>query len=170
MIKSRKTSYTCHWRQCSSGSKKIEKDRNWGIGKDRTFLSLPTHHFASPKLYFFLSPHLSWVTRNIYLFLSLCLVISIFSHPVVYPPTEVVSIFFSIFRNRPLEYFSIPHLSPHRANFNLSLYPSVSILTTKWRVQFEKVLCRFYIEKDYYFIGFVSIGIGYYFILLHSTQ
>ena len=40
-----------------AGSKKIEIDRNWGIGKDRTFLSLPTHHFASPQFYLFLSPH-----------------------------------------------------------------------------------------------------------------
>ena len=47
-----------------AGSKKIEKDRSWGIGKDRTFLS----------------PHLSRVTGNIYLFLSLCLVISIFPY------------------------------------------------------------------------------------------
>ena len=45
-----------------AGSKKIEKDRNWEIGKGRTFLSLPTHHFAFPKLYLFLSPHLSGVT------------------------------------------------------------------------------------------------------------
>ena len=119
-----------------TGSKKIEKDRNWRIGKDRTFLSLPTDHFASPKLYLFLSPHLSRVTVNIYLFLSLSLVISIFFYPLVYPPSEVVSIFFSIFRDWPLVYFSIPHLSPHSANFNLSLYPLVSILTTKWRVQF----------------------------------
>ena len=103
-----------------AGSKKIEKDRNWRIRKDRTFLSLPTHHFASPKLYLFLSLHLSKVTGNIYLFLSL-----------VYPPTEVVSIFFSIIRDQPLVSFSIPHLSPHSANFNLSQYSSVSILTTK---------------------------------------
>ena len=68
-----------------AGSKEIEKDRNWGMGRDRTFLSLPTHHFASPKLYFFLSPHLSRVTVNIYLVLSLCLVISIFSYPLVFP-------------------------------------------------------------------------------------
>ena len=114
-----------------AGSKKIEKDRNWWMGKDKTFLSLPTHHFASPQLYLFLSPHLSTVTGNTYLFLSLCLVISIFSYPLVYPPTEVLSTFFSIFRDRPLVSFSIPHLSPHGANFNLSLYPSVSILTTK---------------------------------------
>ena len=80
-----------------AGSKKIEKDRNWGMGKDKTFLSLPTHHFASPKLYLFLSPHLSRVTGNIYLFLSLCLVISIFSYPLVYPLTEAVSIFFYLF-------------------------------------------------------------------------
>ena len=66
-------------------SKTIEKDRNWGIGKDRTFLSLPTHHFVSPELCLFLSPHLSRVTGNIYLFLSLCLMISIFSNPLVYP-------------------------------------------------------------------------------------
>ena len=135
-----------HWfrfRECKSGSmkipagsKEIEKDRNWGIRKDRKFLSLPTHHFASPKLNLFLSPHLPRVTRNIYLFLSLCLVISIFSYPSVYPLTEVLSIFFSIFSDRPLVSFSIPHLSPHSANFNLSLYPSVSILTTKWRVKF----------------------------------
>ena len=114
-----------------AGSKKIEKDRNWGIGKNRAFLSLSTHHFASPKLYIFLSPHLSRMTRNIYLLASLCLVISIFSHPLVYPPTEVVSIFFSIFRDRTRVSFSIPHLSRHGANFNLSLYPSVSILITK---------------------------------------
>ena len=113
------------------GSKKIEKDRNWGIGKDRTFLSLPTNHFASPKLYLFLSPHLDRVTGDIYLFLSLCLVISIFSYPLVYPLTEVIFIFFSIFRDRPLVSFSIPYLSPYSANFNLFLYPSVSILTTK---------------------------------------
>ena len=50
---------------------------------------LPTHHFASPKLYLLLSPHLSRVTGSIYLFLSLCLVISIFSYPLIYPPTEV---------------------------------------------------------------------------------
>ena len=61
----------------SSGSKKIEEDRNWGIGKDRTFLSLPTHHFAFPKLYLFLSAQISIVTGNIYHFLSQCLVISI---------------------------------------------------------------------------------------------
>ena len=77
----------------TAGSKKIEKDRNWGIKKDRIFLSLPIHHFVSPKLYLFLSPHLSRVTGNIYLFLSLCLLISIFSYPSVYPPTKVVSIF-----------------------------------------------------------------------------
>ena len=34
---------------CAAGRKKIEKDRNWGIGKDRAFLSFPTHHFAPPK-------------------------------------------------------------------------------------------------------------------------
>ena len=56
-----------------AGSKKIEKDRYWGIGKDRTFLSLPIHHFTFRKLYFFLSLHLSIVTENIYLFLSLSL-------------------------------------------------------------------------------------------------
>ena len=55
-----------------AGSRKIQKDRNWGIGKDRTFLSHPTHQFAPPKLYLFLSTHLSRVTGNIYLFLSLC--------------------------------------------------------------------------------------------------
>ena len=104
---------------CTAASKKIEKDRNWGIGKDRTFLSLPIHHFASPKLYLFLSPHLSRVTGNIYLFLSLCLEISIFSYPLVYPPTEVVCIFFSTFRDQPLVSFSIPHFSPHSANFKL---------------------------------------------------
>ena len=119
-----------------AGSEKILKNRNWGIGKDRIFLSSSTHHFAPPKLYLFLSPHLSRVAGNIYLFLSLCLVISVFFYPLVYPPTEVVSIFFSIFRNRPLVSFYIPHLSPHSANFNLSLYPSVSILTTKWSMQF----------------------------------
>ena len=37
----------------SAGSKKIEKYRNWGIKKERRFLSLPTHHFAFPKLYLF---------------------------------------------------------------------------------------------------------------------
>ena len=119
-----------------AGSKRIEEGKNWGIGKYRTFLSLPTHHFASPKLYLFLSLHLSRVTRNIYLFLSLCLVISIPFCPLVYPLNEVVSIFFSIFRDRPLVSFSIPHLSPHSGNFTPSLYPSVSILTTKWRMQF----------------------------------
>ena len=77
-----------HSHQISAGSEKIEKDRNWGIEKDKTFLSLPTHHFPSPKLYLFLSPHLSRVTGNIYLFLSLCLVISIFSYPSVYPQTK----------------------------------------------------------------------------------
>ena len=66
--------------------------------------------------------NLSRVTGNIYLFLFLCLVIYIFSYPLVYPPTEVVSIIFSIFCDRPLVYFSIPHLSPHSANFNLSLH------------------------------------------------
>ena len=74
------------------GSKKIEKDRNWGIGKDRTFLSLSTHHFASPKLYFFKNLHLSRVTGNIYLFLSLCLVIFIFSYLLVYPTIEVLDL------------------------------------------------------------------------------
>ena len=92
-----------------AGSKKIEKDRNCEIGKDRTLLSLPIHHFASLKLYLFLYPHLSRVTWNIYLFLSLCLVISIFSYPLVYSPNEVVSIFFSSFRDRPLVSFSTPH-------------------------------------------------------------
>ena len=73
------------------------------------------------------SARVSRVTWNIYLFLSLCLVISIFSYPLVYPLTEVVSIFFSIFRDRPLVYFSIPDLSCHSAIFNLSLYISLSI-------------------------------------------
>ena len=109
-------------RRVPAGNKRIEKDRNWGIGKDRTLLFLLTHHFESPKLYLFLSPHLFRVTENIYLFLSLCLIISIFSYPLVYPPTEVVSIFFSIFCDRPLVSFSIPHLSFHSANFYLSLY------------------------------------------------
>ena len=95
-------------------------------------LSLPTHHFVSQKLYLFLPSYLSRVTWNIYLFLSLCPAISIFSYPLVYPPTKVVFIFFSIFRDRPLVYFSIPHLSPHSANFNLSLYPSVSIFTANF--------------------------------------
>ena len=93
-------------------SKNIEEDRNWGIRKDRTFLSLPTHHFASLKSYLFLFAHLSRVTGNIYLFLSLCLVISIFSYPLVYPSTKEVSIFFSIFRDRSLVSFSILHYLP----------------------------------------------------------
>ena len=104
----------CIFKRSPAGSSKLEKDRNWRTGKDRTFLSLLTHHFSSPKLYLFLSAHLSRVTGNIYLFLSLCLVISIFSYLLVYPPTEVVSTFFSIFRDRPLVPFSIPRLSPHR--------------------------------------------------------
>ena len=73
------------------------KGRNWRIGRDRTFISLPTHQFASPKLYLFLFTHLSRVTGNIYLFISLCLVIFIFSYPLVYLPTEVLSIFFYLF-------------------------------------------------------------------------
>ena len=68
--------------------KRLKKIRTEGLEKIEHFC-LPTHNFASQKLY---------------LFLSLCLVISIFSYPLVYPPTEVVSIFF---------------------------YPSISILTTK---------------------------------------
>ena len=79
------------------GSKKIKKDRNRGIGKDRTVLSLTTYHFASPKLYLFLSSHLSRLSGNIYFFLSLCLVIFIFFYPLVYPSTEVVSIFSYLF-------------------------------------------------------------------------
>ena len=102
------------------GSKKIGKDRNWKMGKDGKFLSLPTHYFASPKLYLFLSPDLSRVTGNIYPFLSLCLVISIF-YPLVYPPIEVVSIFFTIFCDRSLVSFSIPHLSPI-VQISISLY------------------------------------------------
>ena len=53
-----------------TGSKKIEQDRNWGIGKDRTFLSHPTHHFASPKLYLLISPHLPGVLVEICRFYS----------------------------------------------------------------------------------------------------
>ena len=56
-------------RRNPAGSKNIEKYSNWGIGKDRTFLSLPTHHFASLKLYLSLSPHLSRVTENIYVYI-----------------------------------------------------------------------------------------------------
>ena len=63
------------------------------IKKVQRFKVDPNHHFASPKLYLFLSPHLCKVTGNIYLFLSVSLSAD-------------------------------------------SLYPSVSILTTKWRVQF----------------------------------
>ena len=71
------------------GSKKIEQDRNWEIGKDRTFLSLSTNHFA-----------------------SLYLIISIFSYPSVYPPTEVASIFLYPWAYLPT------------TNFNLFLYLS----------------------------------------------
>ena len=95
----------------------IKKDKNWEIGKDRRFLSFPTHHFESTKLYIFLSPQLSGVTGNIYLFLSLCLVLSIFSYSSVYPPTEVASIFFY-----PLAYLST-------TNFNLFQLFSLSFVT-----------------------------------------
>ena len=123
--------------------------------KDRTFLSLQTHHFASPKLYLFLSSHLSRVTVNIYLLLSLCLVMSIFSHPLVYRRLKYYlsfSIFFSILRDRPLVSFSIPHLSPHSVNFNLSKSLSIYFYHEMKSMQFQKVLCPFYIGEDYYFI------------------
>ena len=110
--------------------KRLKKIGTGGLEKIEHFY-LSQLITASSKLYLFLSPHLSRLTGYIYLFLSLCLVISIFSYPLVYPQTEVVYIFFSIFRERTHLSFSIPHLSPHSANFNLSLYPSVSILTTK---------------------------------------
>ena len=78
-----------------AGSKKIEKDRNWGMGKDHVF--------------FYLRTYPEWLG------------ISIFSYLLVYLLAEVVSIFFSIFRDRLLVSFSIPYLSHHSANFNLSL-------------------------------------------------
>ena len=96
-------------------------------------LSKQKYNFSPVTPNPFLSPHLSRATGNIYLFLSLGLS----------PEWSIylilsLSIFFSIFRDRPLVIF-------------LFLYPSVSILTTKWRVQFWKVLCPFYIGEDYYF-------------------
>ena len=70
-----------------------------------------------PQNYIFLSPHLSRVTGNIYLFLSLCLVISFFSYPSVYPPNKVVPIFF---------YFLVYLF---HINLNLFLSFSVSFMT-----------------------------------------
>ena len=121
--------------------KRLKKIGTGGLKKiEHFYLSQPITLHPQNSI-FFLSPHLSTVTENIYLLLSLCLVISIFSYSLVYPPTEVVfiffylflsfSIFFSIFRDRSLVSFSILHLSPHSANFNHSQYFSVSILTTK---------------------------------------
>ena len=100
-----------------AGSKKIEKDRNWGIGKDRKFLSLPTHHFASPKLYDFSISTLIQNDRE-YLYFSIPVSGNIYLfYPPVYPPNEVVSIFFY-----PIVYL-------FHINLNLFLSLSASFVT-----------------------------------------
>ena len=111
-----------------TGSKKIEKDRNWGIEKDRIFLSLPTHHFASSKLFFYLYTYPELPGISIF-FLFLCLVIFIFSYPSVYMPTEVASIFFY-----PLVYL-------FHMNLNLFLSFSVFFMTKHFYLSQTKNSC-----------------------------
>ena len=70
------------WTLCPARSKKIEKDGNWGIGKDRTFLSLPDITLSPQNSIFVYlrtypeRPGISFSTPmpgNIYIFLSLSL-------------------------------------------------------------------------------------------------
>ena len=82
------------------GSKKIEEDRNWGFGN--FYLSQRITLYPQNSIFFYLRTYPKWPG------------ISIFSSPLVNPPTKVVSIFFSTFRDRLLVSFSIPHLSSHR--------------------------------------------------------
>ena len=72
--------------------KKLKKIRTEGLKKiEHFYLSQPiTLH--SQKPFFFVLPHLSRVTGNIYLFLSLCVVIFIFFYRLVYPLTEILSL------------------------------------------------------------------------------
>ena len=71
-----------------AGSKKIEKDRNWGMEKiEHFYLSQPITLHPQNAIFFYLRTYPEWPG------------ISNFSYPLVYPSTEAVSIFFSIFRD-----------------------------------------------------------------------
>ena len=90
--------------------KRLNKIKTGGLEKIEYFyLSQPITLNPENSIFFYLHTYPEWPG------------ISIFSDPLVYPPNEVVSIFFSIFSDWPLVSFSILHLSPHSANVNLSL-------------------------------------------------
>ena len=80
--------------------KRLKKVGTGGLEKiEHFYLSQPITLHPQNSIFFYLRTYPEWPG------------ISIFSYPLVYPPTELESIFFSIFRDRPLVYFSIPHLS-----------------------------------------------------------
>ena len=55
-------------KQIFTNERRVEKFNNVIPAGSKKKMKNVTHHFASPKLYLFLSPHLSRVTGNIYLF------------------------------------------------------------------------------------------------------
>lgn len=129
-----------------AGSKEIERDRNLEIERDRTFLSLPSIHFASPKRYLFLSAIVSpcpvisissyrsvcpcvWyylslpipqsipISGNIYLFLSLSLSLCL-----------VISISFYLLVYLCLEKILVPFYPQiYLSAWNLYLFISLSL-------------------------------------------
>ena len=97
--------------------------------------------------HFYLSQHITLHSQNsIFFYLRTCPEwpgISIFSYPLVYPPTEVVSIFFSIFRDRTLISFSIPHLFP-MVQILITLYiPQYLFLPRNEECSFKKYCVHF---------------------------
>ena len=91
--------------------KRLKNIRTGGLEKiDHFYLSQLITLHPQNSIFFYLRTYPEWLE------------ISIFSYPLVYPPNEVVSIFFSIFRDRLLISFSIPHLSIPIVQILISLY------------------------------------------------
>ena len=117
-----------------SGTKETERDRNFGIERDRTFLSPPSSRYATPKRYLSLSliyPPRRDISISITQFTTVSSNSSIFSYTLVYPWDKIylflslltknlkLPILLSIFTHKIIESLSIPFLSHNYKFINL---------------------------------------------------